>query len=79
MLAGANADEKSAEALVLGARESRVHLKNEEGKGRTKEGKKSSVFAGIKRQKSLCDKELAVLGRSGTPIGDRSVEVQVIR
>lgn len=52
---------------------------DEEGKGRTEEGKKSSVFADTKRQKPLYDRGLAVFGRSGTPRGDRSVEVSVIR
>ena len=52
---------------------------DEEGKGRTEEGKKSSVIASTKRQKSLCDKELTVLGKSGTPRGDRSVEMRVAR
>ena len=64
--------EKSAEVVVLRARESRVHG---EGPNRRREGSRQLVST--KQQKSSLEEELAISGRSGTPIGNRSVEVRV--
>jgi len=63
--------EKSAEAVVLRAWESQAH-----GEGPNRRRERSHQLVSTMQQKSSTE-ELAILGRSGTPRGNRSAEVRV--